>query len=236
MRRWLELFVLTVHMVICFACCPSLTSDPSPAFSFEPQPNPQTSTGSFLTGDLPFNNEFKIAKPDCSWTLWHRQQSAGDPWLSLPMGDLPLHQELALEPAKPTESALEKSTAADPSPSVPESREQNSILDQAMNPEVRLPDRPRDVQQTQSAAKDVVSRTLKGKEKEWAAVAEKKRPLQLLDLPIDILREIVGHVSFRHITILTTADEFTAPTHKRSHLFGIVPLCTSLTDDTLHIL
>ncbi|KIW00389.1 uncharacterized protein PV09_08098 [Verruconis gallopava] len=39
--------------------------------------------------------------------------------------------------------------------------------------------------------KAAVARSLKGKEKEWTAVAEKKRPLQLLDLPVDILKEII---------------------------------------------
>ena len=41
---------------------------------------------------------------------------------------------------------------------------------------------------------DHVSRLLKGKEKEWAAVLEKKSPLNLLDLPIDILKEIIKEV------------------------------------------
>ena len=42
--------------------------------------------------------------------------------------------------------------------------------------------------------KAAVVRSLKGKEKEWTAVAEKKRPLQLLDLPVDILKEIIEKV------------------------------------------
>lgn len=44
--------------------------------------------------------------------------------------------------------------------------------------------------------KSVVARSLKGKEKEWTAVAEKKRPLQLLDLPVDILKEIIEKVKY----------------------------------------
>lgn len=36
--------------------------------------------------------------------------------------------------------------------------------------------------------------SLNGKEKEWTAVAEKKRPLQLLDMPVDILKEIIEKV------------------------------------------
>lgn len=39
------------------------------------------------------------------------------------------------------------------------------------------------------------ARLLKGKEKEWAAVvANKKGPLRLLDLPMDVLKEIVKEV------------------------------------------
>lgn len=42
--------------------------------------------------------------------------------------------------------------------------------------------------------KTALLRSLKGKEKEWTAVAEKKRPLQLLDMPVDILKEIIEKV------------------------------------------
>ncbi len=40
-----------------------------------------------------------------------------------------------------------------------------------------------------------LSKLLKGKEEEWTAVAQRKGPLQLLDLPMDILKEIVKEVS-----------------------------------------
>lgn len=39
-----------------------------------------------------------------------------------------------------------------------------------------------------------LSKLLKGKEEEWTAVAQKKGPLQLLDLPMDILKEIIKEV------------------------------------------
>lgn len=39
-----------------------------------------------------------------------------------------------------------------------------------------------------------LSKLLKGKEEEWTAVAQKKGPLQLLDLPVDVLKEIVKEV------------------------------------------
>jgi hypothetical protein len=49
------------------------------------------------------------------------------------------------------------------------------------------------------AEKAALLRSLKGKEKEWVAVAEKKRPLQLLDMPVDILKEIIEKVSLAPI-------------------------------------
>lgn len=43
--------------------------------------------------------------------------------------------------------------------------------------------------------KAVLARLLKGKEREWASVIENKNgPLRLLDLPMDILKEIVKEV------------------------------------------
>jgi hypothetical protein len=39
-----------------------------------------------------------------------------------------------------------------------------------------------------------LSKLLKGKEEEWTAVAQKKGPLQLLDLPMDVLKEIIKEV------------------------------------------
>jgi hypothetical protein len=44
-------------------------------------------------------------------------------------------------------------------------------------------------------ARTKISNLLKDKEQEWAAVMEKKGPLQLLDLPMDILKEIVKEVA-----------------------------------------
>ena len=40
-------------------------------------------------------------------------------------------------------------------------------------------------------ARSSISNLLKDKEQEWASLAEKTGPLQLLDLPMDILKEIV---------------------------------------------
>ena len=40
-----------------------------------------------------------------------------------------------------------------------------------------------------------ISELLKGKEEEWTAVARRAGPLRLLDLPLDLLREILREVS-----------------------------------------
>lgn len=45
-------------------------------------------------------------------------------------------------------------------------------------------------------ARTRISDLLKDKEQEWTAVAEKKGPLRLLDLPVDVLKEIVKEVRF----------------------------------------
>ena len=46
-----------------------------------------------------------------------------------------------------------------------------------------------------TARRNGLLRLLKGKEREWAAVVEKKNgPLRLLDLPMDVLKEIVKEV------------------------------------------
>jgi len=53
---------------------------------------------------------------------------------------------------------------------------------------------PADMEQPLVDARSSISNLLKDKEQEWAAVAEKKGPLQLLDLPMDVLKEIVKEV------------------------------------------
>ena len=40
-----------------------------------------------------------------------------------------------------------------------------------------------------------ISELLQGKEEEWTAVARKSGPLRLLDLPLDLLREILREVN-----------------------------------------
>jgi len=44
-------------------------------------------------------------------------------------------------------------------------------------------------------ARSKISSLLKDKEQEWTAVAAKRGPLRLLDLPLDVLKEIVKEAS-----------------------------------------
>jgi hypothetical protein len=77
---------------------------------------------------------------------------------------------------------------------------------------------PRLVKQPAEASSkhdEVLARLLHGKEKEWSAIAEKTGPLQLLDLPIDILKEIVNHIT--HTNDLTSL----ALTHSALHALAI---------------
>lgn len=50
------------------------------------------------------------------------------------------------------------------------------------------------MENTENDARATISNLLKDKEREWAAVAAKKGPLKLLDLPLDVLKEIVKEV------------------------------------------
>lgn len=53
---------------------------------------------------------------------------------------------------------------------------------------------PENVERYNFDAKTKISNLLKDKEREWTAVAERKGPLRLLDLPMDVLKEIVKEV------------------------------------------
>lgn len=51
-------------------------------------------------------------------------------------------------------------------------------------------------------AKTKISNFLKDKEQEWTAVVEKRNgPLRLLDLPMDVLKEIVKEVAYSPFTL-----------------------------------
>ncbi|KAG0650636.1 hypothetical protein D0Z07_2514 [Hyphodiscus hymeniophilus] len=74
------------------------------------------------------------------------------------------------------------------------------------------------LEKTQKSGADVrtkISNLLKDKEQEWAAVVKKQGPLQLLDLPLDVLKEIVKEVT--HTNDLTAL----ALTHSALHTLAI---------------
>ncbi|TVY21351.1 hypothetical protein LARI1_G001355 [Lachnellula arida] len=70
-------------------------------------------------------------------------------------------------------------------------------------------------ERTSIDAKTKISSLLKDKEQEWTAVVEKKGPLHLLDLPMDVLKEIVKEVT--HTNDLTAL----ALTHSALHNLAI---------------
>jgi hypothetical protein len=76
---------------------------------------------------------------------------------------------------------------------------------------------------SRSRHEEVVKKHLHGKQEEWAAVADKKEPLQLLDLPVDVLQVIVKEVT--HTNDLTSL----ALTHSALHNLAI-PLIYSRFD------
>ena len=56
---------------------------------------------------------------------------------------------------------------------------------------------PEKGQKTGVDVRTKISNLLKDKEQEWTAVVKKEGPLQLLDLPLDVLKEIVKEVGFQ---------------------------------------
>lgn len=70
---------------------------------------------------------------------------------------------------------------------------------------------------SESKPHEVLARLLEQKAQEWTAVVEmkeRKGPLQLLDLPIDVLKEIIHQVSTRQYTqkVHTDYGSFLTPT------------------------
>jgi hypothetical protein len=89
----------------------------------------------------------------------------------------------------------------------------HSISEHAVTDE-RKNTQPECSPQAQEAAKERIARLLDGKEREWSAVIEKK-PLNLLDLPVDILKEIIQHLP--HTNDLTSL----ALTHSALHTLTV---------------
>lgn len=113
--------------------------------------------------------------------------------------------------------------------------------------DVSLPTKePGRFQQAEAAAgehesaviEEKAARLLKGKERERESVVQGVRPLQLLDLPVDILKEIIKEVSdaskdVQPPTLLTLT---LGHSHQRSYVLGSHPLCPTQSCNTLHLL
>lgn len=112
---------------------------------------------------------------------------------SLPNLDLPPNDATSQLDEQP-QSAPKTSAATQPSNGLTVS--QLGIGQQS--PESLLVGR---TESTAIKARAKISSLLKDKEQEWTAVMERKGPLRLLDLPMDVLKEIVKEVSFRMLDI-----------------------------------
>ena len=71
-----------------------------------------------------------------------------------------------------------------------------------MTADVKPAERPPPTEQQPNRTQTLLKRLLQERASEWSGVAEKSKPLQLLDLPLDVLQCVVSHVS--HTNDLTS--------------------------------
>jgi hypothetical protein len=112
---------------------------------------------------------------------------------NLPSPDLTLSDTASQPDDQPV--AIPKTSAA----SQPSNHIEHGYADQPP-PAPMCPNEPEALEKSERTSIDArtkISSLLKDKEQEWAAVVEKKGPLQLLDLPMDVLKEIVKEVGLR---------------------------------------
>ena len=105
-----------------------------------------------------------------------------------PSPDLPL-SDTASQPDEQTIS-YPKTCAASQASTTP--KPPDSTIVQSQPPSAQSSSER--AERTGSDARTKISNLLKDKEQEWAAVVDKKGPLRLLDLPMDVLKEIVKEV------------------------------------------
>jgi hypothetical protein len=98
----------------------------------------------------------------------------------------------------PLEEPPDLGSAQDPSDHTGPSTMMVHLVDRTLDSEKEVGEGSTSGESGQLSASEKISKLLNGKDKEWAAVAEKKGPLQLLDLPLDILKEIMKQV--RHLS------------------------------------
>jgi hypothetical protein len=61
-----------------------------------------------------------------------------------------------------------------------------------------------DASKGESGSRKTISKVLKGREHEWESVPRRQGPLKLLDLPVDVLKEIVKEVYMTLLEFLYT--------------------------------
>jgi hypothetical protein len=89
--------------------------------------------------------------------------------------------------------------------SIPKTSSSIQSSNDIMTPEQSSDDEMSAVETPQNNVADVrtkISHLLKDKEQEWTALARKEGPLRLLDLPLDVLKEIVKEASTSSISYL----------------------------------
>jgi hypothetical protein len=108
----------------------------------------------------------------------------------LPSPDLAF-SDTASQPDDQPVSVPKTSAAAQPSNDL-KSTDSGAGYQMAAPESASLPEK---AQKTGVDVRTKISNLLKDKEQEWTAVAKKQGPLRLLDLPLDVLKEIVKEVS-----------------------------------------
>ena len=80
-----------------------------------------------------------------------------------------------------------------------------------------------------------LSQLLGEKDKEWAVTVEKQRPLRLLDLPVDVLKEIIKEVPSVHDLWFHYVLIRIGHTYKRPDISCLDSLCSTPSGHPMHI-
>lgn len=102
----------------------------------------------------------------------------------------------------------------------------------------KIPRSPADTKDEFSRHQELLKKLLKGKEKEWASIgATRIGPLRLLDLPVDVLKEIIKEVWRTHPQIIPVhpLNRASGYPHQRLSCSGADKLCATQLSHTSYI-
>jgi len=94
----------------------------------------------------------------------------------------------------------------------------------------KIPRPSADTKDEFSRHQELLKKLLKGKEREWASIgATRTGPLRLLDLPVDVLKEIIKEVDWRYPHNLRAhpVDRASGYPHQRLSFSGADKPCTT---------